>query len=84
MLQQLLVPFGHKKQFDREGVALWLLIKWRQKRIVGKLLQHQITPKTSGQLMAERRFASTDIAFNGYEIVLSPWRLDVFHLTDQD
>jgi len=80
MFQQLLVSLGHKKEFNREGVAFWLLIKRRQKRVVGKLLQHQIAAKTLGQLMAERCLARTNIAFNGYEIVVGPRRLSVFHL----
>jgi len=80
MFEQLLVALGHKKEFNRESVTLRLLVKWRQKRIVRKLLQHQRTTESLCQLMAKRGLPRTNIALNGYEIVNSHRPLSVFHL----
>jgi len=82
MFEQLLMTLGHKKQLYRKGIPLRLLVKWGQKRIVCKLLQHQRAVKSFSQLMAKRCFSRTDIAFNGYKVVLCFRLLIVFHLAN--
>ena len=69
MLLQLFVSLRHKKQFDGKSVPFRLEVKKRQKRIVGKLLQHQFAIELRRQPVAECRLAGPDVAFDGDEIV---------------
>ena len=64
MLQQLLVPLGHKKQLHREGVAHRLLVEKRQEGIVGKLFEDQRATRTGSQPVAQGRFARADISLD--------------------
>ena len=68
----LLIPFGHKEQFQRKGILCGILIEFRQKRVVGELLDDQAGIEMFGEHMGKRRFAGPDIAFYGDKVIIHP------------
>lgn len=73
LLQQffeLLVAFGHKKQFQRKSILAGIFIKLGQKRIVGKLFQDQPGIVMTGQQMGQGGFAGANVSFNRNKVVV--------------
>ena len=68
-LFELLIPFCHKKQFQRKGILLRVFVKPGKKRIVCELFQYKPCVKMPRQEVSQSCFACTYIAFNGNEMV---------------
>jgi hypothetical protein len=60
---ELLMAFGHEKQFDSKGKALRVLVEKRQERIVIKLFEDELDRMPLGKQLAKAGFTRTDIAF---------------------
>lgn len=69
-LLQLLVPFSHKKEFQREGVLSRILIEFREEGIVGKLFENKAGVEMAGKHVRKGCFTGADISFDSDEVVV--------------
>jgi len=69
-LFQLLVTFGHKKEFQGKGVLSGVLIELRQERVVGELFEDEAGVEMAGEHVRQGRFTGSDISFYGDEVMV--------------